>query len=386
MSIELVARRGSSLPALVFCAVQLTLVTRRREQVRRQLSPYLAEAELERVAAVERDRGAARRPCRGAAHAVRVARVDPAPHRSRRRRRPRRGVRLPRRADRVRSVRAPARLEGNGAGGRPAARLRSRRRGSSCTCKGLRRSRAFEQQLPEILDTLAASLRAGHGFDHGLQTVATDVGEPAGREFRRVVAEVHLGRSLEDALAELGRRIRSADLQFVLDAIAIQRQVGGSLAELFELVATTVRAREQFRRNLRAITGQVRISANVLTGLPIVAAVLLTLDQPQLHEPALAHLERAPAGARCSGHGRLRLVRPSARRKGAVVTVLLLVLAALTLSASIFVAVERSHGHGPAPALGRRGRPAVVGGLRRASRRHVARQRRRRWSRGSASG
>ena len=116
--------------------------------------------------------------------------------------------------------------------------------------RGLRRSRAFEQQLPEILDTLAASLRAGHGFDHGLQTVATDVGEPAGREFRRVVAEVHLGRSLEDALAELGRRIRSADLRFVLDAIAIQRQVGGSLAELFELVATTVRAREQFRRNL----------------------------------------------------------------------------------------------------------------------------------------
>ena len=151
--------------------------------------------------------------------------------------------------------------------------------------RALRRSRAFERQLPEILDTLAASLRAGHGFDHGLQTVATDVGEPAGREFKRVVAEVHLGRSLEDALAELGRRIRSADLQFVLDAIAIQRQVGGSLAELFELVATTVRSREQFRRNLRAITGQVRISANVLTGLPIVAAVLLTLLNPSYMSP-----------------------------------------------------------------------------------------------------
>ena len=151
--------------------------------------------------------------------------------------------------------------------------------------KGLRRSRAFEAQLPEILDTLAASLRAGHGFDHGLQTVATDVGEPAGREFRRVIAEVHLGRSLEDALAELGRRIRSADLQFVLDAIAIQRQVGGSLAELFVLVATTVRAREQFRRNLRAITGQVRISANVLTFLPVVAAVLLTLVNPGYMSP-----------------------------------------------------------------------------------------------------
>ncbi len=150
---------------------------------------------------------------------------------------------------------------------------------------GSRRSRAFERQLPEILDTLAASLRAGHGFDHGLQSVASDVGEPAGREFKRVVAEVHLGRSLEEALADLGNRIRSSDLQFVLDAIAIQRQVGGSLAELFELVAQTVRAREQFRRNLRAITGQVRISANVLTGLPIVAALLLTLVNPRYMWP-----------------------------------------------------------------------------------------------------
>ena len=66
---------------------------------------------------------------------------------------------------------------------------------------------------------------------------------------------------------------RSADLQFVLDAITIQRQVGGSLAELFELVAETVRAREQFRRKLQAITGLVRISANMLTALPIVAAI-----------------------------------------------------------------------------------------------------------------
>ena len=206
--------------------------------------------------------------------------------------------------------------------------------------QGLRRSRAFEQQLPEILDTLAASLRAGHGFDHGLQTVATDVGEPAGREFRRVIAEVHLGRSLEDALAELGRRIRSADLQFVLDAIAIQRQVGGSLAELFVLVATTVRAREQFRRNLRAITGQVRISANVLTFLPLVAALLLTLVNPSYMSPLWHTSSGHILTLVVSGNGSLRLLRPSARRKGAVVTVLLLVLAALTLSASIFLASE----------------------------------------------
>lgn len=143
-----------------------------------------------------------------------------------------------------------------------------------------RRSRAFDLQLPEILDTLSSALRAGHGFDHALQTVAADIGDPAGAEFRRVVAEVHLGRSLESALADLGKRVRSEDFEFVLDAVMVQRQVGGSLAQLFELVADTVRSREQFRRKLKATTGMVRTSANVLTCLPVAAAVLLTAVNP----------------------------------------------------------------------------------------------------------
>ena len=71
----------------------------------------------------------------------------------------------------------------------------------------------------------------------------------------------------------------------VLDAIMIQRQVGGSLAELFELVSETVRSREQFRRKVRALTGMVRASANVLTVLPFVAAVGLTLINPNYMRP-----------------------------------------------------------------------------------------------------
>jgi tight adherence protein B len=139
------------------------------------------------------------------------------------------------------------------------------------------RARAFEQQLPEILDSLSASLRAGHGFDYALQTMTEDVADPAASEFRRVLAEVHLGRPMEAALRELGERVRSEDLLFVLDAIMVQRQVGGSLAALFELVSETVRSRESFRRKLRAITGMARMSATVLTLLPLVAALGLTL-------------------------------------------------------------------------------------------------------------
>jgi tight adherence protein B len=148
-----------------------------------------------------------------------------------------------------------------------------------------RRARAFELQLPEILDSLSASLKAGHGFDHALQTMASEVGDPAGTEFRRVVVETHLGQPLDVALRDLGERVHSQDLEFVLDAIAIQRQVGGSLAELFELVSETVREREQFRRKLRAITGMVRASSTVLTALPVVAMLGLTLVNHSYEAP-----------------------------------------------------------------------------------------------------
>ena len=148
-----------------------------------------------------------------------------------------------------------------------------------------RRTRAFEGQLPEILDSLSASLKAGHGFDHALQTMATEIGDPAGAEFRRVIAETHLGRPLEMALKDLGERVRSKDLLFVLDAITVQRQVGGSLAELFELVSETVRSREQFRRKVRAMTGMVRMSSLVLTAMPLVAALGLSVVNYSYESP-----------------------------------------------------------------------------------------------------
>ena len=148
-----------------------------------------------------------------------------------------------------------------------------------------KRARAFEEQLPEILDSLSASLRAGHGFDHALRSMAEEIGEPAGAEFRRVVADTNLGRPLDAALRDLGERVYSKDLIFVLDSITIQRQVGGSLAELFELVSETVREREQFRRKLRAITGMVRTSATVLTALPLIAAVGLSLVNHSYEAP-----------------------------------------------------------------------------------------------------
>ena len=140
-----------------------------------------------------------------------------------------------------------------------------------------RRRRAFEEQLPELLSGLAAALRAGHGFNQALQAVATDSPEPTATELGRLVSETRLGRPLEDALAALGRRVGSKDFDFVLDAVVIQRQVGGSLAGIFEIVAESVRQRQQFALRIRALTAMGRMSALVLLLLPVVLGLLLSL-------------------------------------------------------------------------------------------------------------
>jgi tight adherence protein B len=140
-----------------------------------------------------------------------------------------------------------------------------------------RRRRAFEEQLPELLTSLGSALRAGHGFNQALQSAAADAAEPAHTELQRVLAEARLGRPLEDALTDLAARLASADFDFVLDAVVVQRQVGGSLAGIFEIVGDAVRQRQQFALRLRALTAMGRMSAMVLIGLPFALGLLLTL-------------------------------------------------------------------------------------------------------------
>ena len=148
-----------------------------------------------------------------------------------------------------------------------------------------RRLRAFEEQLPEVLGSIASALRAGHSFTQALTAVAAEAEEPAGREFGRLLAETRLGRPVDEALADLGRRMGSRELDFVLTAVSIQRQVGGSIAGLFETVAETVRVRQQFARKLRALTAMGRASAAVLIALPLLLGVVLTVLNPSYMSP-----------------------------------------------------------------------------------------------------
>lgn len=151
--------------------------------------------------------------------------------------------------------------------------------------KAARRVRAFDEQLPDLLAAVGASLKAGHSLKQGLTGVIDETGPPAGVEFGRVLAESRLGRPLDEALDAMCARVGSEDLEYVTSAVSVQEQVGGSLASLFDMVSDTVRERQQHARKVRSLTAMGRASAYVLTGLPFVMAGLITVINPSYMDP-----------------------------------------------------------------------------------------------------
>src|SRR5207248_10251749 len=147
------------------------------------------------------------------------------------------------------------------------------------------RVKRFDNQLPDMLITIAASLKAGHSFRQAIQSVVEEGAEPAAGEFKRVLTETRLGRPMDDALADVADRVGSRNLSFVITAVTIQRQIGGSLAGLFDVVADTVRQRQQFARKIRSLTGMGRMSAYVLAGLPFFVALAITVMNPGYMTP-----------------------------------------------------------------------------------------------------
>ena len=137
------------------------------------------------------------------------------------------------------------------------------------------RAEKLREQLPDVLTILASSLRAGHSFLQALDTVSKEIPEPAAGEFVRVVAEVRLGRPVEDALGALADRVGSEDFKWAVLAVNIQREVGGNLAEILDNVANTLRERATLRRQVRVLTTEGRLSAWVLGVMPFVIALYM---------------------------------------------------------------------------------------------------------------
>jgi tight adherence protein B len=144
-----------------------------------------------------------------------------------------------------------------------------------------RRADKLREQLPDVLTIMASSLRAGHSFLQSLDTVSKEITQPAKAEFQRVVAEVRLGRPVEDALEALADRVGSSDFKWAVLAVNIQREVGGNLAEILDNVADTLRERATMRRQVQVLTTEGRLSAWVLTLLPFAIAAYMTLVNPE---------------------------------------------------------------------------------------------------------
>jgi tight adherence protein B len=158
--------------------------------------------------------------------------------------------------------------------------------------KAKRRLNAIDDQLPDLLVTLAASLKAGHSFRQGIQAVVDEGEPPASKEFKRVLTETQLGRPMDDALADMATRIGSKNVSFVVTAVTLQRQVGGSMAGIFDMVAEAVRNRQQFARKIRSLTAMGRASAYVLVGVPFFMLGTITL----LSGEYMAPLYHTPTG------------------------------------------------------------------------------------------
>jgi tight adherence protein B len=148
-----------------------------------------------------------------------------------------------------------------------------------------KRRLALANQLADTMSILASSLRAGYSFLQALDTVAKEIGDPAATEFQRVVAEIRLGRPVDDALTAMAERIESEDLRWAVIAINVQRQVGGNLAEVLDILASTVRERAYIRRQVNVLSAEGRLSVAILAAIPFLLVVYISIVNPDYMEP-----------------------------------------------------------------------------------------------------
>ena len=133
----------------------------------------------------------------------------------------------------------------------------------------------FSEQLGDILSLWVNALRSGYSVLQGMETIATEMPNPVAKEFERVVQEVRLGLSVEQALDNMYQRVPSEDLDLVITAVNIQREVGGNLAEVLDSISFTIRERVRIKGEVRVLTSQGRASGWIITLLPAAMAFIL---------------------------------------------------------------------------------------------------------------
>lgn len=144
-----------------------------------------------------------------------------------------------------------------------------------------RRAETLTQQLPEALTIVSSGLRAGYSFPQAMSVVSREMPPPIGKEFARVIWENRMGKPLEEVLRNLGERNESDDLNLVITALLIQKQVGGNLAEILDNISHTIRERVRIKGEIQTLTAQGRLSAIIIIILPVAVAVFLMVMNPE---------------------------------------------------------------------------------------------------------
>lgn len=145
----------------------------------------------------------------------------------------------------------------------------------------------MEAQLPDALDFLARSMRAGHAFTISLEMVGEEIADPLGQEFRALFNEQNLGASLDRSLANFGKRVPLADVRFFSSAVLLQRQTGGNLGEVLGRLSHIIRERFRLKGQVKATSAHGRLTATILTVLPLATLAGLIITSPGYLSPLL---------------------------------------------------------------------------------------------------
>jgi tight adherence protein B len=143
-----------------------------------------------------------------------------------------------------------------------------------------KRMAKVEAQLPDAMDFLSRSMRAGHAFVISIGMVGEDLPDPLGQEFRTLFNEQNLGASLNSAFANLTRRVPLLDMRFFASAVLLQRQTGGNLSEILGGLSEVIRERFRLRGHVQAVSAHGRMTAGILTALPVLTACALLMVAP----------------------------------------------------------------------------------------------------------
>jgi tight adherence protein B len=139
----------------------------------------------------------------------------------------------------------------------------------------------FEKQLPEALDFLSRSMRAGHGFSIAMELLASDSPDPLASAFRHVSNDMQLGSALDVALGKLSALVPLLDVRFFVSSVLLQQETGGNLSEVLGKLALIIRERFRLKGQVKAVSAHGRITGLVLVLMPVVVALIMMVTSPQ---------------------------------------------------------------------------------------------------------